>query len=300
MGILKSLFGKADMKRVYLAGSEVVLNGDERSQKFMEIQGIDKKTAYTLFDAIELEYKDGKLIKAYDLVDGDRDLRELNEEEIGQPYVEVPVHSIYNLQESDNGNCYLGGEIPEDFYLPKIKLNAPFQYLGKLSRSDEFFQWLPFDLHLAAPIYLEFDRFYLDYSDPIHPKVLDEGKLMEAESSFENLNSDSEIIFQKKYFKGQKSNYFGVEMGENIMGHTGVPSWIQFPDIPSCPISKKTMKFVIQLTSTTGIKTDKSNVISTKDGIQSYLEHLNFYCDGNLFVFFEPESKVACFLIQNT
>ena len=34
--------------------------------------------------------------------------------------------------------------------------------------------------------------------------------------------------------------------------------------------------------------------------IQHYLDTLNFWCDGDLFVFLEPESKIMCLLIQNT
>ncbi|MBN7815375.1 hypothetical protein [Algoriphagus pacificus] len=300
IGLLNSCFGKKDIKKVYLAGWEVEFNGDERNQKFMETQGIDKKTALSIFSAIELEYEDGKLIRAFDMDEGDRQARELTEEELGQPYKDVPVHTVYNLYESNDGQSYLGGEVPTDFNIPKFDFIAPFQFIGTLSSSDEAFQWLPFDLHLTAPLYMELDKIFLDYSDPLNPKVINLEELKNSESPFPNLKPDSEIVFQKKYISGQKSNYFGNEFGESVMGHTGVPTWIQFPDIPSCPKSNRTMRFVVQIPSTTGIITERSNVESSNDGLQRYLEKLNFAADGDLFVFFEPESKVVCYLIQNT
>ncbi|SIN66401.1 hypothetical protein [Algoriphagus halophilus] len=299
MGIFNT-FVKKNIKHVYFAGWEVEFNNDERNQKFIETQGIDKKTAYSIFSAIELEFEDGKLVRAFDMEEGDKQSRELTEEELGQPFFDAPVHSIFNLEESSDGKSYLGGETPKEFNIPKFDFIAPFQYIGKVSKSDEPFLWLPFDLHLTAPLFLELDKIFLDYTDPMNPRVLDLEELKKTESPFGNLKSDSEIVFQKKYFRGRKSNYIGDDMEESVMGHTGVPSWIQFPDIPSCPKSKKTMKFVMQLRSTTGIQTERSNVVPSNDGLQRYLEKLNFAADGDLFVFFEPESKVACFLIQNT
>lgn len=47
----------------------------------------------------------------------------------------------------------------------------------------------------------------------------------------------------------EKSNNF------ESVGFTGVPNCIQYPDIPTCPKSKKTMKFLCQLTDALEVKT---------------------------------------------
>ena len=110
------------------------------------------------------------------------------------------------------------------------------------------------------------------------------------------IKSDSEIVFEKVYINTQKVNT--IDIG---IGHTGVPNWIQYPDIPSCPKSGKTMRFLLQLTlDGLDIPTKKTNVHPEKEWYKQYFDHMNFWGDGNLFIFFEPESKVACFMIQNT
>ena len=55
-----------------------------------------------------------------------------------------------------------GGEIPKEFNIPKFEFNAPFQSLGKFSKSEEAFNWIPFDIHIAAPLYLNFDKLFIN------------------------------------------------------------------------------------------------------------------------------------------
>lgn len=101
----------------------------------------------------------------------------------------------------------------------------------------------------------------------------------------------------KKYFiKTEKETDFAG------IGHTAVPNWIQYPDIPTCPKSNKTMKLLCQLTydGVDDIKTKLTNVKPEDEWYKQYFENMNFWGDGDLYIFFEPESKVMCFIIQHT
>ena len=59
------------------------------------------------------------------------------------------------------------------------------------------------------------------------------------------------------------------------------------------------MKFICQLGSFSDIKAIFSNVKPT-DGMEQYFQKLNFWCDGNLYIFIEPTSKIMCYTMQNT
>ena len=295
MGIFSSCFGQNKEKHIYLAGWEVELNGDEQCQKFLKTQVIDEKTAQTIWSSIDLVFVNDKLIKAYDIDQGDKTERKLSDNELGFNFIDLHPIQLYQLHKSSNSESYLGGEIPKGFVIPKFEFNAPFQYLGKFSKTDEAFDWLPFDLHLAAPIYLNFDKLFIDYSDPMHPKVLNLEELSETDNSYDDLKPNSEIVYEKTHFSTRKSNDFGTGMG-----HTGVPSWIQFADIPTCPKSQNTMRFLCQLKSVDAVKTKRTNVNPDDEWYVQYFEYMNFWGDGDLFIFFDPESKIACFIIQNT
>jgi hypothetical protein len=295
MGILSSCSGQEEKeKHIYLAGWGAGFDGDEDCKKFMETQVIDKKTAHTIWASIELVFKDNTLSKAYDHEEGQKTERKLNENEIGLEYRDLQPHQIFELNRTAQSKSFLGGEAPPEFTIPTFEFNAPFQYLGKFSKDDEPFAWLPFDIHLVAPIYLNFEKLFVNYSDPMNPKVINEQELSETDNSYDDLKPNSEIVYKKTYIAGQKSNDYS-----NGTGHTGVPSWIQYPDIPTCPKSKRTMRFLCQLTSDV-VDTERTNVQPEDEWYKQYFNNMNFWGDGDLYIFFDPESKVVCFLIQNT
>ena len=295
MGLLTSCFGQKEEQHIYLAGWEAEFNGDEQCQKFLETQIIDKETANTIWSSIDLVFSNGKLVKAYNIEEGDKTDRKLKPSEIGFEFQKLKVNQIYNLNQVTNSESYLGGEIPKEFNIPKFEFNAPFQYLGKFSKSDEAFNWLPFDLHIAAPIYLNFDKLFIDYSDPLNPKVLNIEELKQTDNSYDDLKPDSEIVFEKVFITSEKATDFGG------IGHTSVPNWIQYPDIPNCPKSNKTMKLLCQLTyDGIDIKTIRTNVQPKDEWYKQNFKKMNFWGDGDLYIFFEPESKIMCFIIQHT
>ena len=290
---MNSCNGQINEKHIYLAGWEAEFNGDEECEKFIETQVIDKNTAMTVYSAIDLVFKNNKLAKAFDIEEGVQTERDLNKTELEFEYKEVQPHEVFQITKGKKSLSFLGGEAPAEFIMPELDI-APFQYLGMLSKSDAPFDWLPFDLHLIAPIYLSFDKLYIDYSDPTNPTIFNSEEIIQADNSYDDLKTNSIIIYEKVHTSIVKSNDFGG------MGHSGVPNWIQYPDIPTCPKSKKTMKFLVQLGSSVGVETKITNVQAKNEWYKQYFEDMNFWGDGDLFIFFDTESKIACFMIQNT
>jgi hypothetical protein len=202
---------------------------------------------------------------------------------------------LLELTPNPKGLHQLGGEQPADFQLPAHQLVVPFQYLGYLSAADPALNWLPFNLHLTCPIYLNFLELFVDYTDPQRPVLLQQEALANTDTSFPNdLTPDSEIIFA-----AQRFDFTPVEaLRLQETSQAGVPNWIQHPNIPRCPKTGKHLQFVCQLYD--GPTTLRSNVQPSQDSHRPYFDRLNFWGDGALFVFFEPTSKVACYYIQNT
>jgi hypothetical protein len=294
--MFKNIFNKggSSTTSLFLAGWEVHFNGDKRCNDFIATQVTTEEIARSIEMAIELVFENDKLVKAYDLQKGlDKQERTLKPDEIGLSYPHVESNRIQQLRLDPNGIHQLGGEIPTGFRLPENDCAVPFQYLGFISNEDRNFSWLPFKLHLTAPIYLNFDKVFLDYSESSNIVLLNREEVEAADTSYEDdLNKGTEIIFEEKKFDFVNGSEFGGT------GHAGIPAWIQYPDIPSCPRSGKRMKFLCQING--GIKAKRTNVTPKEESYRRYYESLNFWIDGDLFVFFEPTSKIACYFIQNT
>lgn len=291
-------FSNAGEQRLYLAGWEATFDGSEDCMNFIKTQAVSKQTAMKQYSALELIFRKGKLVEIMEYEEGEEvGERELKPKESDFKYVEVTPNEFYALEIGDGGHSYLGGEIPLGITTPKFEFVAPIQYLGMLSPDDKAFAWLPYELHLMCPIYLNIGEFFMDYSNPIMPNVHDVETLKKTDNSYEEeLKFDSEIVFEKTPFRTP----FATEpFGK--MGTAGVPHWIQYPDIPTCPKSGKLMRFVCQLSSENhDLPVTRTNIKARSDSFQRYFENMNFWIDGDLFIFFEPESQMACYLIQNT
>ncbi len=302
MSFLKKVFSgmsNSNVKSQYLAGFEVQLDGGKHCNSFIKTQLIDKEIAKNLDSYVELNFdSDDLLIDAKLYSDG---VRETSghwfdnlkiSEAIGKlKFRDLKSNQPYELEESDTGLSHLGGEIPEDFKVPDNKCPGSFQYLGKLSNEDQAFNWLPFELHLICPIYLDIDKVWIDYNDPQNPKIINKEEIENAGTAYDDLKDDSFVIFEQKKFRT-------IEVSE--YGFAGVPGWIQYPEIPTCPKSKKTMRFLCQMGDYMSVKVSKTNVNPEDDWYKHYFEEMNFWGSGDLYVFFEPETKIACYFIQST
>jgi hypothetical protein len=294
-------------KEHFLAGWELALDASKQCQAFLLTQAVDEETAMNLPDYIHLTYDDNDLLEDAKIYsEGELETNEnlikflQAENAIGKlKYHNLQIHTSYDLIADKNGLHQIGGEFPANFIVPKSNLVVPFQYIGLIDNKDAAFRWLPFNLHLICPIYLNFDFLFLDYTNPLEPLIINKEKVEEYKSSYENdLDSQSEIVFNEVRFSTQRTFDYGFGVG-----NAGVAKWIQHPDIPRCPKTNAVMKFLCQFGSgfgDDGVMTKRSNILPKDEYYKKYYEKLNFWGDGELFVFFEPTSKVACYFIQNT
>lgn len=305
MGFLKKNFsGKNKEDKVqYFSGWEVCLDDSDQCENFLSTQCVDRQTALSSSSFIQLNFNENNLLKSGKLFSDRKEVTEghlldnlqLKTAIDNLKFRDIAVNKVYNFNEDNNGLHQFGGDFPADFKIPSNNLRVPFQYLGYLDNKDETFNWLPFRLNLICPIYLNIGNVFLDYSEPLNPTIINREEVEKANCSYDELNSETKIIFKEVKFKTEFSNE--IEYG---IGHTGIPNWIQYPAIPRCPKTNKTMKFVCQLRSDVGVEVKESNVVPSSDFMASYFKEMNFWGDGDLFIFFEPTSKVACYFIQNT
>lgn len=290
------------MKEHFLSGWDLSFNKSQQSINYLVTQAVDESTAINLDSYIHLIYDDNELLsEAIIYTDGEIDDDEhlnnnlMAQEAIGNlKYLNLPIHKIYNFEFKDDGIHQLGGEFPVNFQVPTIKTKLPFQYLGFIDNQDTTFSWLPFRLHLICPIYLNFDKLYIDYSDPNRPKILNEEEIKNADTNYEDLSVDFEIVFNKYKFNTVSVDYLPYEIG-----HTGVPKWLQNSEIPNCPKTNKTMMFLCQLHGNQ-VETKLINSTPKNEWNKQDYEKMSFWGDGELYIFFDPTSKIACYFIQNS
>ncbi|KEY18745.1 hypothetical protein [Kaistella antarctica] len=208
--------------------------------------------------------------------------------------------SNVEFYKNENGLHTLGGTFPADFTVPENKFLSGFQYVGFINSSDKYFNWLPFDVHLICPIYLDIENVYLDYSNPNAPKILAPEDSSEITSAFDELKKDSIIQFKQSKLSLREFEGLTDENELTILGIAGKPNLLQDDDVPICPKSGKKMKFLCQFSTWNQIETEFTNVECEDKFMQQYFERMNFWCDGSLYVFIEPESKTVCYYIQNT
>lgn len=202
----------------------------------------------------------------------------------------------YEIIRDKRGKHQIGGEIPQDFTTPNNEFIAGFQYLGFIDNCDPLFSWLPFKVNLIHPIYTDEYYVYLDYSNPNSPTIIEPINTASSTSAFDEIDKNSKIIWEgvKVSLKEKKE----IDEFESI-GISGQPDWLQDAQIPKCPKSGNAMRFLCQLGSFSGIEATFSNVNPT-EGMEEYFQKLNFWCDGNLYIFIEPTSKIMCYTMQNT
>lgn len=203
----------------------------------------------------------------------------------------------YELVRNENGKHQIGGAVPQDFLIPINEFKAGFQYLGFIDNSDLLFSWLPFKINLIHPIYTDEYSVFLDYTNPNSPTIIEPLDTESSTSAFDEIDKNSKIIFEGVKVSAEEKEE-EIDEYESI-GICGKPEWLQDDETPTCPKSGKRMKFLCQLGSFSEIKSTYSNVVPT-EGMSQYFENLNFWCDGNLYIFIEPTTRTMCYTMQNT
>ena len=202
----------------------------------------------------------------------------------------------FEIVRDENGLHQIGGEVPQDFKIPDNEFKAGFQYLGFIDNSDSLFAWLPFKINLIHPIYTDEYEVYLDYSNPNSPTIIEPADTASSTSAFDEVDKNSRIIWEGLRVSIEENQDIDEFESIGICGH---PEWLQGSDVPRCPKSGKEMQFLCQLGSFSEIKSIYSNVEPT-EGMAEYFEKLNFWCDGTLYIFFEPTSRTMCCTMQIT
>lgn len=292
---LSSIFKPGSRIKQYFAGWEVLLNGDDNCRAWMQTQCVDKGTAMLAYSAIELTFKNEVLTKVIVLEEGE-DMGSPDDAAVGtMRYEPIQPHTVYSFIPNDAGLHQTGGPTPAGFTLPECDCAVPFQYIGLISNQDSAFNWLPFDVHLSCPVCLNMDKVYLDYTDPEKPLVINRAEVESYGYNDSHLNKDSKIEFPATKFSAE----LATEL-DGPLGHSGVPTWMQAPQMPRCPKTGNLMKFLCQLKSDSIIKIDSGINIYDEQYIALSAEQLNFWSSGDLYVFFEPTAKTACYIIQHT
>jgi len=135
---------------------------------------------------------------------------------------------VCDLLISEDGNSFLGGKEPKNFSIPKIP-EGKLHYMGCLSSNDEAFNWLPFDVHLIVPKFMNFDYYKLDYSNPYKPELVNLEEFKQSVWTDDlSLVNTIEVEFEKKHFVAKNSKnlqtaYDRIMSNNPAIGHTGIP-----------------------------------------------------------------------------
>ena len=244
----------------------------------------------------KLVFKNGYLDEKYEILDGIEYRTELSLWEKEVQLKKHPINTALALKRDNSGKNYLGGNCPENFQIPILKNQFPFQYLGMISNNDENFNWLPFDLHIIYPQQINHSPIFLDYSNANAPKVIDEEKI-EIYWSDDDFEISSFISYKQVYFTTSKLRKGSSELR---IGRAGIPEWIQNSPILYSPVEKTQMKFVCQINSEIGIEVNESNIKFSSEYNRKSYESMNFHSSGTLYIFFDAKSKTACLIKQYT
>lgn len=273
----------------YLGGWELDFENDEAASAFLLTHGVDKK-GFQFFkdiqEAIELRIEGDKISKFYS---HSGMWKELKGENIELPVDEWEEHQVFFLKKSNSGNHVLGGKKPDDLVLPSSEnLKTPFQYIGTIDGTDPLFKWMGIPkLHIIYPIYECNRGVYLDYSNPLKPRIISE--TFNSAWYEPDMGNVGIIEFSEtKYETVEELDSANFEDSDDVL-LCGVPLWHQSPEVPLCPITHKVMKFVCTVNSDRNIEIMNKQM---SKGLPFSDEYLCFGDYGHLYIFFEPESKV--------
>lgn len=227
--------------------------------------------------------------------DVSKELKALKENNILGEY-KLPDYTpniFYNFVLDEGGPNVVGDTPLEGFTIPENKLNNSFQKVALLSNKNEPFKWLPFDLAVICPIYLGFHYLWLDYTNPLKPEVFKRETFEEEAYNDEILKEGTKVTFDSKRFRAEKGKpeLYGVGFSGAINSGQGILA-------PSCPKTGNTMRFVCQFGSGDHIKVADYSLAEGNERFATYYEYMAMAVDQNLYVFFEPTSRLVCITIS--
>jgi len=293
---------KRKLKESYFSSFIFEIEDSEEMHQILAQTRIDKPTAENMHGAMKVIYKNEVadeliLIEEGDYVDTEK-VRYKNKPISYRDY-SINVHK--NLIEDKNGIHQLGGSPSEGFRMPDYNTGTPYIYLGKLNSTEELsLAWCKMDwIHLVCPIYAAIEIIYFDYTKPSEPKLLVPDHVDKMPKEHKAFNAKDKVIFYALAASFKKPNVSQYDE-KLVLGNIGAPTWIQEELIPKCPRSGKAMKFLLSIETTTSVKLASSTLdINNEHAKLFYDETLNFG-DGALYIFYEPDSKIMAYYIQNT
>lgn len=292
----------------YLDGNE--FNNSKDCEYFCELSRMDKNAAKTVLQYHKLTFDNSnKLIRKEEYWKGKlRGEITLTDEEKEYEYVDYSINIPGDLIKNKNGAHYFGGDKPNDLELPMLK-GTVVAYMGKISKEEKLFDWLDFDLHLVCPIFLDFsDSISIDYSNPLKPvfinkEEIEDNHLCDAQAM---QLIDPFAVYSKVNFSFVENNSFGnlpektieeaIANPSNSVGSFGIPRWDYDPVLPYCPKTGLKMKFIL---NTYGISEAKLLSDVPRSINQGESKSMDME-DGNLHIFFQPESKVLTYFSNYT
>jgi hypothetical protein len=289
---------EATQRVIYLNGYECQFCDESHLTNYIKDQATTRNVAMQKYTCMKLILDDSKLKEMYCVEQGKEDaLLPLQDRfrDLNIPVVTLKTPRLIAFKEQ--GVHTMGGAYPEDFSEPNHDAVTPFQYIGCIRKSDENFDWLPFDLHICFPIYLHCSPLYFDYSNPSKPVIINIDDVNNEHSNFEpHIHKNSIIEFDQALFDFVENVSFYNEDG-NTFGHAGIANYSQVNHLPLSPKTGQLMPFVCQLMG--GVKMRNCDVKVTEEYYQKDLQQLNFWGDAYLMVYCEQSTKIVCCLISH-
>lgn len=306
---LDILQGVTDLKIQYFAGNGQLVDGSSESHNKLEACHVTEGVAccFSQYTALCFDSQN-KLTEIREYME-DSSLPEYEHCPLLQELVETGAH-VYRQYElvqpfefipNKRGKNCIGGSPPSDFMVPTLSSGLVFQYLGLLNQSDPIFR-LSHDLHLVYPLFIDFCmEVWVDYKDPLAPLVLNDKEI--SSLNWVEFKEGDDIMLEPVRFKTAP-----WPTNAKHGGHIGVPNWIQDPNIPVCPRTKKPMELICQLGDGELSRAEMKNSLivnklerTANFGLSSSKENSKWITgDGDLFIFFSRKSRLACYLYQGT
>ncbi len=304
---LDQLHGVTASKIQYFVGTEQRINGSAECHSQLEACHVSEDVAQSVYSYTALSFdSQDRLTEIRKYYEKDNDPEYVHNpglqetvETTNHRYRKYEIKKAYEFVPNKGGKSRIGGSPPSCFTTPILSSGIELQYLGLLSHSDAAFR-LQHDFHLVYPLHIDFCmEVWIDYKNPIAPTVINDKEI--SRLGGDDANEDETIVLDHCQFKTvpwpTKTRHGG---------HTGLAKWIQGPEIPVCPETNEKMELICQLGDGDLSSSEKKNsILGSKLGryVDSGLIAFDrgwIPDDGDLFVFFNRKSRLACYLYQGT
>jgi len=228
-------------------------------------------------------------------------------------------HALWEAMPAPTGKSQIGGAPPGDLILPEARdFASGYGYVGTLSQADPAFG-LHQDVHLIWPFFCDYHApLFLDITEPSAPKLiprsrcemldaysgeavaLDEDQVPEEADEIADLFEAGPALpryeaYRFDMVRARDTSEFAQADGV----FSGVPIWVQYPEVPLDPETGSPMRFLCQVTA----QPRMVRVSARPDPGSVYhpaFEKMDFWGAGVLFAFLSDTARTLCLLVQNS